>query len=81
MPLAHPLTCEPGNNSGAAGYIENVLSGTGLRSTYEVVCPFRCNRWHQVSFVKLRRTSVELPMVEINHCGTLPALEEPVLAF
>jgi hypothetical protein len=51
--------------------VENGFSCLGLRSTDEILCPFCCNRWYQVSLVKLWRATVELPMVVIYHCETL----------
>jgi hypothetical protein len=69
--LGHPLARQTGNNPGAARDVENRFSCLGLRSTDEILCPFCCNRWYQVSLVKLWRTTVELPMVVIYHCVTL----------
>jgi hypothetical protein len=69
--LGHPLARQTRNNPGAARDVENRFSGLGLRSTDEILCPFCCNRWYQVSLVKLRRATVELPMVVIYHCETL----------
>src|SRR6266403_10199 len=67
----HAPACRTGDNPGSAGNVEYLFSCSGLSSTHQVICPFFCNRWYQVFFVKLRRATVELPMVVINHRETL----------
>jgi hypothetical protein len=54
-------------HAGSASDVENRFSRAGLRSIDEILCPVCRNRWHQVSLVKLRRTTVDLPMVMIDH--------------
>jgi hypothetical protein len=84
--LDYPPARQTGNNSGSAGDVENIFPGLGLRSTDKILRPFCCNRRHQVSLVKLRRATIELPMVVIYHCKTLlgtclPTITSPNASF